>query len=127
MKDIPLDINNEKKFLTIQQANKLLDEKMSLDNVHKAFEFKIKYKNSIYIKIEEVEVYKNIKDNYVSLNDFINNFSLESGIRIESIRNKINLFKTKNIITLIKKYPFKGIQYLISKSDANKSKRQSCI
>lgn len=122
LKDIPPDINDEKKFLTIQQANKLLGEEMSLDNVHKAFEFKIKYKNSIYIKTEEVEVYKNIKANYISLNDFINNFSLESGIRIESIRNKINLFKTKNIITLIKKHPFKGIQYLISKLDANKIK-----
>lgn len=112
------DILDENKYVTLKEAANILNiDEIRTERVV-AFDFRKKYKKEMYLKRDEVEYYKNIKETYISLTKFIKDICMELEIMEDTVRGQVDKIIKRDGINLISKHPFKGSINLISKKDA---------
>ena len=60
----------------------------------------------MYLKRDEVEYYKNIKETYISLTKFIKDICMELEIMEDTVRGQVDKIIKRDGINLISKHPF---------------------
>lgn len=118
LKDNPIDILDKNKYVTLKEAANILNiDEIRTERVV-AFNFKQKYKKEIYLKRDEVEYYKNIKETYIPVSNFIKDISVKLDGIEDTVRVQVYKIIKRDSIDLISKHPFKVGINLISKKDA---------
>lgn len=84
------DILDKNKYVTLKEAANILNiDEIRTERVV-AFDFRKKYKKEMYLKRDEVEYYKNIKETYISLTKFIKDICMELEIMEDTVRGQVD-------------------------------------
>ena len=110
----PKDIMDENKYIDLVQTAEILGEREITMERLQAFDFICRYGKKLYLKIEEVEKYKKIKEISIPVEDFIKDVVHRVDVQEDAIRDRI----LKNNIELIERHPFMGKRRLMLKKDA---------
>lgn len=112
---VPKDIMDENKYIDLVQTADILGErKITLERLP-AFDFVYRYGKKLYLKIEEVEKYKKLKEISIPVEDFIKDVVNIVDFQEDAIRDRI----LKSNIELIERHPFMGKRRLMLKKDAH--------